>query len=75
MVQYMFWGIVKVGIQVGPMQDYDESYFWETAFDENKALDSAIEICSENRKIATHFKFHNIHRMGYVSQGYADQAS
>ena len=71
----MFWGIVKVGIQVGTIQDDDESYFRETAFDENKAFDNGIEICSENRKIATHFKFHNIHRMGYVSQGYADRAS
>ena len=71
----MFSGIVKIEIQVGPMQDYDESHLWKIAFAENRAFDNGIKICGENTKIATHLKFHSIHRMGYVSQGYVDESS
>ena len=47
----MFWGIVKVEIQVGPMQDYDESHLWEIAFAENRAFDNGIKICSEIQRL------------------------
>ena len=57
------------------MQDYDESHLWEIAFAENRAFDNGIKICGENTKIATHLKFHSIHRMGYVSQEYVDESS
>lgn len=71
----IFGGKVKDGIQVGPMQDSDETYFLETASDEKRAFNNGMKICGDKTKIATHPKFHNIRRMGDASKGYIDQAS
>ena len=71
----MFWGIVKVEIQLGTMQGYDESFLWKTALDENRAFNNGMKICGQSTKIATDPKFDNVRPMGDASKGYVHQAS
>ena len=59
----IFGGIVKDEIQVGPMQDSDETYILETDSDEKRAFNNGMKICGDKTKIATQPKFHNFRRM------------
>ena len=68
----IFGGIVKDEIQVGSVQDSDETYILETDSDEKRAFNNGMKICGDKTKIATHPKFHNVRRMGDASKEYID---